>query len=117
MRTVTTTLLAALAALSLLAACGDDGAAARAQKIKDLEAQLEAHRATYGTLQPGWQEIRVKVIPARQAYMRAKGSPDEAAAKEALDAAVAASQETHDAETEWRRKENELVDALSRLKP
>ena len=115
MRTVTTTLIAALAALVLLGACGDDDGAQRAQKIKELKQELKAHRVKYTELQPGWQEIRNKVIPANQAYLRAKGSPEEAAAKEARDAAAAESQKTHDAETEWRRRENELVDEISRL--
>ncbi len=115
MRTVTMTLIAALAALVLLGACGDDEAAQRAQKIEELKKELKAHRLKYTELQPGWQEIRNKVIPVNQAYKRAKGTPEEAAAKAARDAAAAESQKTHDAETAWRQRENELVDEIARL--
>lgn len=116
MRTVTIILLAGLAGLGLLAACGDDGdAAAKAERIKALKLEIKAHNATYVEIQPGWREIRDKVIPARGAWLRAKGTDDEATAKEAFEQAAAAAQETIEAENAWKAKLRELEEELRRL--
>ena len=109
-------LLVLVPALALLAACGEtDDGAARAQELQALKAKLKAHNAKYVEVQPGWQEIRNKVIPARQAYLAAKGSPGEAEAKAAFEAISAESAETIEAEEAWRRAKLELEDAIARL--
>ena len=114
MRTVTTTFVVVLASLVLLGACGGDDGAAKAQKIKDLKAELKAVNAKKAELHPGWQEIRNLVIPARQAWLRAKGSPEESAAKDAFDKASADAQETIDAEKELDDKIREITDAIAK---
>lgn len=114
MRTVTTTLVALLAALMLLGACGGDDGAAKAQKIKDLKDQLKAVNGEIAAGYDQWQPIRDKVIPLQKAFKRAKGSPEEAAAKAALDDASAAAQVTIDAEQKLKDKRKELEDAIAR---
>ncbi|MDF1701431.1 MAG: hypothetical protein P1V36_09780, partial [Planctomycetota bacterium] len=86
---------------------------ARAAKVKELKLELKAHNGKYVELQPGWLEVRNLVIPARQAWLRAKGTGEEAALKEAYDQASAASQETIDAEADWNRRKLEIEDAIA----
>ena len=114
MRTVTTILTVSLACLLLLGACGGDDGAAKAQKIKDLKAELKGLNAKKAELYEEWQVIRNKVIPANNAWKRAKGTPEEAALKEALDQASAASQETIDAEKEINDRIRELTDEIAK---
>ena len=116
MRTVTTILLAGLASLLILGACGgDDDAAKRTQRLKGVKQEIKDHNAKYVEIQPGWREIRDKVIPARGAWLRAKGTDGEAAAKEAFDQASAAAQETIDAENAWKAKLRELEEEQRKL--
>ncbi|MDA1194417.1 MAG: hypothetical protein O2894_04465 [Planctomycetota bacterium] len=102
-----------LAATLTLAGCGKEEAkAARAKKLADLQAELKAHRAKHGTMAPAWLEARNQVIPARQAYLRAKGSPDEESAKAVFDAANAAATQAADEESAWALRKTELEDAI-----
>ena len=113
MRTVTVLLVAVLATLLVLPSCGgEDEAAARAKKVKDLKAELKAHQADHAELAEGWSAVRNAVIPAKQAWAAAKGTDAEASLKDAYEAAKAAATKAQQEEDAWRQRKNQLTDEI-----
>ncbi len=113
MRTLTVLLVALLATTLVLPGCGgEDEAAARAKKVKELKAELKAHRVKRAELDPAWSTARMAVIPAQTAWEAAKGTDAESDLKAALEEARAAAQVAEQEENAWRQRENELTDEI-----
>ncbi len=113
MRALAPLLIALVASACLLSACnGDDAKAAKAKKLKELRAEMKLHQQSRAALADNWSAVRLKVMPARSAWKRAKGTGEEDALKEAYDAANAAAKAVEKEENAWNRKRIQLEDAI-----
>jgi chromosome segregation ATPase len=115
MRIVLASFTALVVSALLLSGCGDGGKAARATKIKALKAQAKALNAAFAEKGDAWSAVKVKVIPARGAWLRSKGTGDEAANKQAYDDANAEAQMVIDEEKAAQREIRDIEDEIARL--